>query len=291
LPFITTDNHVVHRWSGNPHAKELQVVIATFFADGGPLKLAMLENSKISALLIALQITSHHTVFQAIYEECYKFTNQKFRMFRYDSTLAAVMERRRTRSARNFTLFNGIAALLLNIPLVLYHASQPVLCIPALVQFACVVAVLYTSKKLSGPVIESCQRNLCSWEAFLPTNEYINRRKKASLFVGIARKESLTSHPWSPEIITRIFLWESLCLALGEILENTFDDFFALLFNDDVVRAFHDYLHKKFAKEVWIEKPSICRCNDIVLYSAAIYSFLLTSPFTAFFMCWRSTLA
>ena len=267
------------------------MVIATFFADGGPLKLAMLENSKISALLIALQITSHHTVFQAIYEECYKFTNQKFRMFRYDSTLAAVMERRRTRSARNFTLFNGIAALLLNIPLVLYHASQPVLCIPAIMQFACVVAVLYTSKKLSGPVIESCQRNLCSWEAFLPTNEYINRRKKASLFVGIARKESLTSHPWSPEIITRIFLWESLCLALGEILENTFDDFFALLFNDDVVRAFHDYLHKKFAKEVWIEKPSICRCNDIVLYSAAIYSFLLTSPFTAFFMCWRSTLA
>ena len=264
------------------------MVFATFFADGSPLKLAMLNDHQLSALLLAIQTTSHHTVFKPIYNECLVFMENKFRAFRYNAIARVKVERRRAKSGRTFALLNGFGFIMLNLPLVLYRVPKLVLLILAFLIFFCIAIACYNTKKLSSADFGSTHSKVHIWEAFLTKGDYIDRRKEATLFRGIARKESAKS--WSPEFTTRFFHCNNLCLATVKMLERTFGECFALLFNDHVVEVFHEYFYKKFEKEVWIEEPTIYQYHDIVLYRALFFSLAITSLITFFFMYCRSTL-
>lgn len=250
------------------------MVLASFLASGAPLKLE-LPASKVSGLLVALQITSHHTAFKAIYDECRPVVDEKVKEFyqQYNSTRINWG----IGSGVHLALFSIVCIFTLFSVIVLSKGPYSTLAIPGIMLFIWCFTVIGKLNKVCCTGHDFLHRNIRPWEVFLVDRDYPKVCKEPGLFFGIVRKQSLESSHWSPKYTTRLFLWNNLCLSIGEALENIVGEFIALLFNDRVVTAFHEHIHTMFQKEVWVEEPCIRQLNGAVFYSVVFLSLLVTS--------------
>lgn len=249
------------------------------------MKLADLQDNKVSALLVALQTTSDFTAFKVVYEECLSFTDEMFNQFRpQDNWIGNTEQAKYVQSSARLL---GFFAFLLFGPVTLLSTfakvSAAILIIPALLLFIGCLLWLYAKNCPCCVVHGFSRRDLRPWEAFLTNEDFFGKRKEADLFVGIARKEALESTPWCLKYTHRVILWDNLCLFIGDMLVRKFGEFFALLFDDAFVFLFHDRLHEMFKKEVWVEEPGIRQLHSMVFYSTVLLSLLVTGFVTAFF--------
>lgn len=178
-------------------------------------------------------------------------------------------------------------AIALNVLLVFFTASftvsADIMVVPVLSFFAGILIKICTMNLQRCLMEGYSDPHLHCWEAFLTAGDYVNIRKKAGFFFGIAEKEVLLSPIWSPAY-NRIFLWNNLCLTLGEKFENTFGKVYTLLFNDRLVNKFHEYLHKNFKPEVWVQKPGYYDVENVVIVISALLSLFSTGFLTGWFL-------
>ena len=262
------------------------MVLAIFCASGAPMKLA-LPTGKVSGLLAALQLTSHHSAFKAIYDECRPVVDVMVKEFYRQHN--SIVSKGGIGSATHMALFSILCIVIVFSVTVIMKTSLYALAIPGLMLFIFFLLLLGNLNKLYCTGRGFLHRSIRPSEVFLMDRDYLKMCKKPSLLLGTARKQSLESDHWSPKYTTRLFLWNNLCLSISEALENTFGELFTLLFNDRVVTAFHERIHKMFQKEVWVVEPCIRQLHGVLFYSIVFLSVLGTGcgvGLYAFFI-WR----
>lgn len=272
---------------GSPieNIKEIQAVLATFFAADAPVKLGsfFVSVELLTALLIALQHTSHPSVFNAIAEPIELY----FAPLAYDFSQRVALYEKKSRKiiARYLGCFIIGFSILAGFSVAVTRGGTIPCAILAPIYFLGILFALYAMNHPCLALHGFRSRQLRPWEVFMPTSEnYMSKRRQPGFLFGIARKESLNGTPWIIQCNTRMILWKNFSLFLGNKFEQMFGKLCVKILGQPFVTDFYESFHKKLEKEIWIEKPGIYQFHNEIFYSAATLSFIATGIVTFFWL-------